>query len=88
MVVIPHKENCIAVVHTSNDDKDIYYFQPHYKTLDMELLTQQQRSVAVADPTPPPPIYICTITCPRTVIQKFKDQDIQNYSFAFCFVWV
>jgi len=24
----------------------------------------------------------------QVVIQKFKDQDIQNYNFACCFVWV
>jgi len=24
----------------------------------------------------------------QIVIQKFKDQDIQNYIFACCFVWV
>jgi len=24
----------------------------------------------------------------RVAIQKFKDQDIQNYNFACCFVWV
>jgi hypothetical protein len=24
----------------------------------------------------------------QVAIQKFKDQDIQNYNFACCFVWV
>ena len=24
----------------------------------------------------------------QVAIQKFKDDDIQNYSFADCFVWV
>ena len=24
----------------------------------------------------------------QTAIQKLKDQDIQNYNFAGCFVWV
>ena len=56
MFAIPHKENCIGFVHTSNDDNDIYYVRPRHNTLGMELLTQQQRAVAVADP-PPRPIY-------------------------------
>ena len=24
----------------------------------------------------------------QVAIQKFKDQDIENYNFVFCFVWV
>ena len=24
----------------------------------------------------------------QVAIQKFKDQDIKNYNFAYCFVWV
>ena len=61
MSVIPHKESSTADVHTLNDDNDIYYVQPRHNTLDIELLTQQQCAVAVADRPP----YICSITCPR-----------------------
>jgi len=28
------------------------------------------------------------ITVLQVAIQKFKDQDIQNYNFSCCFVWV
>ena len=53
MSVIPHTENCVAVVHLRHDNS-IYCVQPRHNTLDMEMLTQQKRAVAVAAPPPAP----------------------------------